>query len=96
LRSAEWKGKDITVNYNEDNSLISVQVPKAAPLVEEILETSLKDMEFMTSRIMKYKKHHADIRVSRCGYTGEDGFEISVPAHVVVPFVEALIKPKDE
>ena len=41
-------------------------------------------MDFMTSKEMKYKGE--TIRVSRCGYTGEDGFEISVPEKLAIPF----------
>ena len=33
--------------------------------------------------------------MSRCGYTGEDGFEVSVPASLAVPFVEELQSHKD-
>lgn len=50
-------------------------------------------MDFMTSRLMKYKD--SEIRVSRCGYTGEDGFEVSVPERIAHPFVEALDSKKD-
>lgn len=52
-------------------------------------------MDFMTSKVVNYKKAGADIRISRCGYTGEDGFEISVPEKVAVPFIEELVKHKD-
>lgn len=58
--------------------------------MEEVLGVKLDDMDFMTSRIMKFKKTNSDIRVSRCGYTGEDGFEVSIPEKGVLPFVEAL------
>jgi aminomethyltransferase len=42
----------------------------------------------MTSLEMKYKDKV--IRVSRCGYTGEDGFEVSVPESVAHTFAEEL------
>lgn len=34
--------------------------------------------------------------VSRCGYTGEDGFEVSVPNSHIEAFMEKLWEPKDE
>ena len=34
--------------------------------------------------------------VSRCGYTGEDGFEISLPNSQIESFMEALWEVKDE
>jgi len=34
LKSADWKGKDVSINYNEDNSLVAVQGPEAVGLVE--------------------------------------------------------------
>ena len=86
--SNEWRNKDIGINYNEDNSLIAVQGPKAQTLVDSVLGTNLSDMDFMTSKEMKYKGE--TIRVSRCGYTGEDGFEISVPEKLALPFAQAL------
>ena len=51
-------------------------------------------MDFMTSREMKYKNQ--TIRVSRCGYTGEDGFEISVPEVLALPFAQSLDSVKDD
>lgn len=35
------------------------------------------------------------IRISRCGYTGEDGFEISVPKTVARQFVEAVLSTQN-
>lgn len=51
-------------------------------------------MDFMTSREMKFDNQ--TIRVSRCGYTGEDGFEVSVPERSILNFVNALGDLKDQ
>ena len=47
-------------------------------------------MDFMTSRVITPKKFGEALRVSRCGYTGEDGFEVSIPQKSVWPFVENI------
>lgn len=51
-------------------------------------------MDFMTSRVMKHRGQ--EIRVSRCGYTGEDGFEVSVPESLALPFAQDLRSKKNE
>lgn len=39
-----------------------------------------------------FKRIDADLLICRSGYTGEDGFEISVPDKAAVPFAELLLK----
>lgn len=73
-----------------DRSLIALQGPKAVSVVEKLLGKSLTDLEFMHSWKLPYKGK--EFYVSRCGYTGEDGFEISLPHESVVDFANELIK----
>ncbi|NNL18098.1 MAG: glycine cleavage system aminomethyltransferase GcvT [Boseongicola sp.] len=71
-----------------DRALIALQGPEAeaalATLVPEVAE--MKFMDVAT--------HHwdgVDLWISRSGYTGEDGYEISLPAADVSRFSEALL-----
>ena len=48
----------------------------------------------MTSKEIKFRD--SVIRVSRCGYTGEDGFEVSVPEKHIHSFAESLDHHKDK
>lgn len=70
----------ITMNHLDDSALFALQGPKAfealAPLVSG--ETALADLTFM--RGAAFTLGGVDAWISRSGYTGEDGFEISVPA----------------
>jgi aminomethyltransferase len=50
--SSEWKDKDINIVYSEDNSLISVQGPKAQAVLDRVIGVSLSEMDFMTSKEM--------------------------------------------
>lgn len=74
----------------DERSLIAVQGPKAQHVVETVLGgVNLTNMDFMEST-PELKFANEPIIVSRCGYTGEDGFEISVRNDDIVQFMEAL------
>ncbi|KAI8822449.1 uncharacterized protein EV422DRAFT_398827 [Fimicolochytrium jonesii] len=77
LKDFQNKGGDVDVKVLEDASLVALQGPEAVKVVEEFTGKDLKDFGFMTGRRMEIKG--IEVYISRCGYTGEDGFEISVP-----------------
>lgn len=58
----------------EDRALLALQGPSAEKVLQETLDIDAANLGYM--RIMD----HAPYLVSRLGYTGEDGFEISIPA----------------
>jgi aminomethyltransferase len=63
----------------DDGGLIAVQGPEAAAVVAPLLPDAA-DLTFMTFAPDTFDGDGAEIVVSRSGYTGEDGFEILVPA----------------
>jgi aminomethyltransferase len=75
-----------------DRALIALQGPKAVDVLTPLAPT-LPAMKFMDAgphRIMDI-----DCFVSRSGYTGEDGFEISVPAGRVEELATTLLSAPD-
>jgi glycine cleavage system T protein (aminomethyltransferase) len=61
----------------DDRALLALQGPRAAAVLARHAPEAAA-LAFMTARRMRVAGHEA--HVSRSGYTGEDGFEISVPA----------------
>ncbi|MBX2858416.1 MAG: glycine cleavage system aminomethyltransferase GcvT [Cellvibrionaceae bacterium] len=72
-----------------DRALLALQGPKAAQVLGEICSeaTQLVFMSGCRAEILGF-----DCYVTRSGYTGEDGFEISLPAAEAEPFAEALLR----
>ncbi len=85
---AQAAGEAARLVRADGGALIAVQGPEAADVVAGILPDSA-ELSFMTFRRMDFQGE--TLRVSRSGYTGEDGFEILVPANVAVAFWERLL-----
>jgi len=65
------------INYMEDQGLLALQGPAAAQVIKELAPES-QEMFFMSGS--RVNLDGIDCYMTRSGYTGEDGFEISVPA----------------
>lgn len=70
-------GEGVELEVLDDRALVAVQGPEAAAAIAR-LAPEVSEMVFMDSRQMKIDG--VDCFVSRSGYTGEDGFEISIPS----------------
>ena len=82
-------GFDVTVTRRDDLAMLAVQGPAARSLAEPLLPAALRDAA------MALKPFHAvagdDWLIGRTGYTGEDGFEIILPAADVNTLWQGLL-----
>lgn len=65
-------------NRSEHVALIAVQGPKAVDIVGAVTDADLGALKYYASVPAVVKGH--DVLLARTGYTGEDGFELYVPA----------------
>lgn len=80
----------------QDRALLALQGPKACSVLAKFCPESAA-MRFMdaASRRIQIEGVGIDCPVSRSGYTGEDGFEISVPADKAGALANALLEDGD-
>ncbi|CBY07043.1 unnamed protein product [Oikopleura dioica] len=74
-----------------ETALIAVQGPKAAELLQKGTSLDLSKLSFMQGADLTLFGT-SGIRATRCGYTGEDGFELSIPAEAVETITKQLIE----
>jgi aminomethyltransferase len=80
--------QSIVLDHMKEQALLALQGPRAAEVLEE-LAPGASDLSFMQGAAFTVAGTPAWI--SRSGYTGEDGFEISVAATAVVGVADALV-----
>ncbi|MEX0300567.1 MAG: glycine cleavage system aminomethyltransferase GcvT [Kordiimonas sp.] len=85
-------GSQIAIERLDDHALLALQGPKAEAILSE-LAPEVADLVFMESTMVTLEG--TVCRVSRCGYTGEDGYEISVPQEEASAFAARLLRNDD-
>ena len=81
-------GSRCTIDPQFDRALLALQGPQAVTALARLLP-GVEQLVFMTGRAQTWQG--ADLYVTRSGYTGEDGFEISLPASAAEAFARALL-----
>ena len=82
----------VKVDYLADQSLLAIQGPKAREVMRTLVP-ELADLTFMQCRATTVGG--IDCWVSCSGYTGEDGYEISVASADVVALAKLLLDSND-
>ncbi|PSU61168.1 glycine cleavage system aminomethyltransferase GcvT [Photobacterium phosphoreum] len=80
---------DVELEVIEDRALLALQGPKAVEVLAT-LNPQVREMVFMDAARIELLGQ--ECYVSRSGYTGEDGFEISVPNSHAVALATALLE----
>lgn len=88
----EHLGDKFEVTMVEDRALLALQGPSAGAVMKRLAPQSVA-LVFMRAASMKVDG--IPCFVSRSGYTGEDGFEISVPAESTEKLARSLLAQSD-
>ena len=82
-------GNKYKMNLRDDLSLVAVQGPESKKILEKIVQ-GISSLKFMNGN--NYSFEGSNIYITRSGYTGEDGFEVSIKNEKTEIFVEKLIE----
>ncbi|PIN09623.1 Aminomethyl transferase [Handroanthus impetiginosus] len=83
------KGGDVSWHIHDERSLLALQGPLAAPVLQRLTKEDLSKIYFSDFRITEI--NGAPCYLTRTGYTGEDGFEISVPSENAIDLEKAIL-----
>ena len=93
----QFSGHDDLVQHDllDDRGLIALQGPSSSEILQKLTSQDLSNVKFgglTTTTVLGVP----NVFVSRGGYTGEDGFEISIPGdEATVSITQALIEYED-
>jgi len=82
---------DIVIDHMKEQALLALQGPRAADVLDTIVP-GVAALGFMQAGPFNWQGQ--PLWISRSGYTGEDGFEISVPGNAAAALADALTAHK--
>ncbi len=85
---AHFRAHGLDVTNRDDWALLALQGPAAVTALERLVP-GVAGLRFMRAAAFAWNGQH--LWISRSGYTGEDGFEICVPAAAVEALAESLL-----
>lgn len=102
LAAFKSKGGDVSYEYMHTQNLVAIQGPGAAEAVATLVAKdngsavaeAVKTMPFMSGR-PGIKIAGVPCTITRCGYTGEDGYEIGMAHEHAVKVASALLAAKN-
>eukprot|EP00850_Spirogloea_muscicola_P004317 SM000018S03682 [mRNA] locus=s18:718627:721434:- [translate_table: standard] len=94
LKPYQSKGKDVAWHIHDDRSLLALQGPLAPSVLQKLTTEDLSKLYFSDIKLTKI--NGADCFLTRTGYTGEDGFEISVPSEHAVELAKKILEASED
>ncbi len=85
---AHFAMNGLSVSHREDLALLALQGPKAVDALDRLVP-GVAGLSFMRAAAFDFAG--VALWISRSGYTGEDGFEISVPSGAAASLARALL-----
>lgn len=89
---AQHLPEDVKLTRSEDRSLLALQGPKAEAVLTRYCPQAAA-LSFMASIPARFDG--VDFHLARSGYTGEDGYELSVPTDHVLTVYDRLLSDPD-
>ncbi|WOL17783.1 aminomethyltransferase, mitochondrial-like [Canna indica] len=93
MEAFKAKGGAVEWHIHDERSLLALQGPIAAPVLQLLTKEDLSKMYFGEFRTLDINGSHCFL--TRTGYTGEDGFEISVPSENAVDLTKAILEKSE-
>ena len=88
--AANLDGVEVTEIF--DRALVAVQGPSAEDVVGDLCPAA-RELKFMETTVADI--NGVECRISRLGYTGEDGYEISIPEDKAIDVTRAFLAHDD-
>lgn len=89
VKHAQDQWQVTVADLSDQTALVAVQGPNSLHVVNALLQTDLQAMSYYSFVDLEYNKH--TVRVSRTGYTGEDGFELYFAPEIAVEIWKNLL-----
>nr|P93256.1 RecName: Full=Aminomethyltransferase, mitochondrial; AltName: Full=Glycine cleavage system T protein; Short=GCVT; Flags: Precursor [Mesembryanthemum crystallinum]AAB38502.1 aminomethyltransferase precursor [Mesembryanthemum crystallinum] len=93
MKAFKAKGGDVSWHIHDERSLLALQGPLAAPVLQHLTKEDLSKFYFGQFTFLDINGFPCYL--TRTGYTGEDGFEISVPNEYAVDLAKAMLEKSE-